>query len=145
MISESDSRGSHIIRVIALCVITLLTDSGERKGKRPRCSFNSFASSLDGPNISKSITLTLYSKNRKNLHCDKTDPLSNPLLSGKLLVRQNSLIVVFSSKEVSMFVVVYKRDALLLTQIEIVDVHLLTRLNDRGTNNSLFLTREQCS
>ena len=53
--------------------------------------------------------------------------------------------MVFSSKEVSMFVVVYKRDALLLTQIEIVDVHLLTRLNDRGTNNSLFLTREQCS
>ena len=71
--------------------------------------------------------------------------MSNPLLSDKLLVRQNSLIVVFSSKEVSMFVVVYKRDALLLTQIEIVDVHLLTRLNDRGTNNSLFLTREQCS
>ena len=64
MISESDSRGSHIIRVITLCVITLLTDSGERKGKRPRCSFNSFASSLDGPNISKSITLTLYSKNQ---------------------------------------------------------------------------------
>ena len=64
MISESDSRGSHIIRVITLCVITLLTDSGERKGKRPRCNFNSFASSLDGPNISKSITLTLYSKNR---------------------------------------------------------------------------------
>ena len=141
MISESDSRGSHIIRVITLCVITLLTDSGERKGKRPRCSFNSFASSLDGPNISKSITLTLYSKNRKNLHCDKTDPCPFQ----QLLVRQNSLIVVFSSKEVSMFVVVYKRDALLLTQIEIVDVHLLTRLNDRGTNNSLFLTREQCS
>ena len=53
------------------CVITLLMDSGEWKGKRPRCIFNSFASSLDEPNISEFITLTLYSNNQ-NLNCDKT-------------------------------------------------------------------------
>ena len=55
------------------CVITLLMDSGEWKGKRPRCIFNSFASSLDEPNISEFITLTLYSNNQ-NLNCDKNCP-----------------------------------------------------------------------